>query len=332
MRSPASPSASLDGSPNFDAWVANIAATAEVTQAGGHPDFTTAFKVADDPNFLERFTKDLFADRPPARSATPWRCRLARPMTSTSPSSAAARPKARWARSRPTCTTRSRCSPRSSSLVPAYGEPALLGFKAFGITALVHPRVRSDGDYGLSAEVEGHRDGRMPSTARRSPSGAFPTTTVHDSHRFDADNGGLGGSVSGTPIVPFASAPTNCDTGPLAVTVKARSWLDPRRWVSGDSPAPEPTGCDQIKFTPTLSAQPTTHTADQPTGLEVDVHTPQNNGSCMKLKFQPITKPQYDCGLATSHLKDTVVTLPPGLVINPSGANGLDGCSTRRSA
>ncbi len=308
--------------------MANLAAVGEVTQAGGHPDFTTAFAIADAPVPRERFTKDLFADLPAGSIGNP----LAVP-----PCEADDFHLTFYGR----CPTRSQVGVAAtnvhdtiqilspvSSLVPTYGEPALLGFKAFGITALVHPRVRSESDYGLSAEV---RDIPTPEVLDGSALTLWgvPYDHVHDSHRFDADNGGLGISVSGTPIVPFASAPTNCDTGPLAVTVKARSWLDPGRWVSEDSPAPEPTGCDQIKFTPTLSAQPTTHTADQPTGLEVDVHTPQNNGSCVKLKFQPITKPQYDCGLATSHLKDTKVTLPPGLVINPSGANGLDGCSTQ---
>ena len=36
----------------------------------------------------------------------------------------------------------------------------------------------------------------------------------------------------------------------------------------------------------------------------------------------------YDCGIATSHLKDTTLTLPEGLTVNPASANGLDACTT----
>ena len=38
--------------------------------------------------------------------------------------------------------------------------------------------------------------------------------------------------------------------------------------------------------------------------------------------------PPVECGLARSHLKDTTITLPEGIAVNPSGANGLTGCSS----
>lgn len=71
-------------------------------------------------------------------------------------------------------------------------------------------------------------------------------------------------------------------------------------------------GCSALRFAPTLKARPTTSVADSPTGLEVDVHVPQS---------------QSLGELATAHLKDAVITLPRGMALNPSGANGLAGCS-----
>ena len=71
--------------------------------------------------------------------------------------------------------------------------------------------------------------------------------------------------------------------------------------------------CNQLQFNPTLKARPTTNVADSPTGLEADLRIPQTDS--LKEK-------------ATAHLKDAVVTLPEGVAVNPSGANGLAGCSS----
>jgi hypothetical protein len=72
------------------------------------------------------------------------------------------------------------------------------------------------------------------------------------------------------------------------------------------------TGCEKITFTPSLSVQPEGSSAGSPTGLNVDVHTPQN------------ANPE---GLAEGNLKRAVVSLPAGIVVNPSVANGLDACT-----
>ena len=52
--------------------------------------------------------------------------------------------------------------------------------------------------------------------------------------------------------------------------------------------------------------------ADSPTGLHVNLHIPQNQDSE---------------GLATANLKDTTLTLPEGMVVNPSAGDGAAGCS-----
>ena len=70
-------------------------------------------------------------------------------------------------------------------------------------------------------------------------------------------------------------------------------------------------GCEALSFSPTISSQPETTAPDSPTGLHFNLHLPQNNA------------PK---GRATAHLKDSVVTLPAGLAINPSAADGRVGC------
>ncbi|MGH2973354.1 MAG: hypothetical protein ACRDLL_00585 [Solirubrobacterales bacterium] len=73
------------------------------------------------------------------------------------------------------------------------------------------------------------------------------------------------------------------------------------------------TGCAGLEFNPTLKARPTTNTADSPSGLEADLNIPQTSSLSER---------------ATANLRKAVVGLPEGLVVNPSGANGLAGCSS----
>ena len=59
--------------------------------------------------------------------------------------------------------------------------------------------------------------------------------------------------------------------------------------------------------------QPTTRSAESPTGLEVSLLVPQ-------AWENPFT-------ISTSNLKDTTVTLPEGMTANPSLADGLGACT-----
>ena len=73
-------------------------------------------------------------------------------------------------------------------------------------------------------------------------------------------------------------------------------------------------GCDRLQFAPEVRVKPDGQAASTPTGLTVDVHVPQEinaNGS----------------GLASSDVKNITVTLPAGVVLNPSSADGLQACS-----
>jgi hypothetical protein len=85
---------------------------------------------------------------------------------------------------------------------------------------------------------------------------------------------------------------------------------DPSTWGSPQGP----TGCDELPFDPSFSAQPDSSLADSPSGLRVNLGFPQEG----------LDDPE---GLATAHLKDAKVTLPEGMTINPSAANGLKACT-----
>ncbi len=116
--------------------------------------------------------------------------------------------------------------------------------------------------------------------------------------------------------------PTACggSGGALETKLRADSWEDPGNFISDSAPLTDAQGnpltitdCDQLDFNPTLQARPTTNVADSPSGLDVDLQVPQTNSLNQ---------------LATAHLKKAVVTLPEGLTLNPSAANGLAACSS----
>jgi hypothetical protein len=119
---------------------------------------------------------------------------------------------------------------------------------------------------------------------------------------------------------PFLTLPTGC-TGPLRSSISADSYQEPGHFVgmgaitsdaNGD-PLPL-TGCSKLTFPPAIEVTPDVTDASSSSGLKVGVNVPQTAA------FNPD-------GLAESALRDTTVTLPAGVAINPAGANGLEACS-----
>jgi uncharacterized repeat protein (TIGR01451 family) len=134
----------------------------------------------------------------------------------------------------------------------------------------------------------------------------------------------LDGAVN-TPLA-FATDPSNCAASSFTTSIYVDSWQNPGRvgpdgqpdlsdpnWKKATSTSPPVTGCEVLQFHPTLSFAPeSAHSqADEPSGYESIVRLPQN---------------EDPAGLATPPLKTTVVTLPAGVAISPSAANGLVGC------
>jgi hypothetical protein len=369
-------------------WVEELEDTPEETQAGGHPDITSHFRFAKNGAPGEGEYRSLIhphtviTDAPAGAVGNPLavpRCEIAQfHLTITGACPPAAQVGGTiTAVSAQGFEDLNYYSP-VSSLVPSPGQSALLGFKAAAYSLVVESTVRSESDYGLRVNAED-----IPLAAGDYVGSTFtlwgvPYDPVHDALRFN-ESGSLGGHIEGVPR-PFLSAPTNCSSGPIKTTVKARPWEHLDQEIETSSVVSEPTGCSQVPFDPSATARPTTNVADSPTGLEVDISTPQHEGcevipalegkldeflerggalqaeirqkrlKIVILEFgggsaEEIEQAReellevreeleelggesfYDCGIATSHLKDTTLTFPEGLTINPSGANGLDGCS-----
>lgn len=125
--------------------------------------------------------------------------------------------------------------------------------------------------------------------------------------------------------VPFFTNPTDCSGEPLVATVYMDSWQNPGtynsdgtpdfsdgKWVSATSESPPVTGCDLLEFPAELQAQPTTHEADKPSGLEFELKVPQSETMGVE---------------GTPTLKKIVTTLPEGLTVDPAAGDGLAACS-----
>ncbi len=208
------------------------------------------------------------------------------------------------------------------NMAPPAGTSAEFGFNMFGIGVYMTVEVRTGQDYGLtisSPDISAAFEVAGLSVAVW----GIPEDPTHNAQRCPDSNpftGQCTGSSygnephpAGIPLKPFLTLPTSCGA-PLIATIRADSWLTPELWQTASSTLPAPTGCDKLGFVPSLIVRPNTMIADSPSGLSVDLQVPQAG----------LVNPT---GLAAANLKDATVTLPQGVSVNPSSANGLAACS-----
>jgi hypothetical protein len=111
---------------------------------------------------------------------------------------------------------------------------------------------------------------------------------------------------------PFMTNPTTCPVAPLTSTLSADSNQDPERFITASAEYAPSTGCGALAFDPVFTTTPDTTQADAPSGYTFGLTVPQN------------LEPE---GFASSELRRAVVTLPPGVTLDPSAATGLQACS-----
>ena len=124
---------------------------------------------------------------------------------------------------------------------------------------------------------------------------------------------------------PLLTLPTSCAADPQAEPVlfsmESDSWAAPGSflgaeyaWMNEEGRRLGFEGCSELQFTPGISVTPEQHATSTPTGLSVDVSVPQQ-GTLQA------------GGRAEADVRDTTVTLPQGVQLNPSAANGLESCT-----
>jgi hypothetical protein len=223
------------------------------------------------------------------------------------------------------------------NMVPERGYPAQFGARIDTKAVVLYPRLRSRvGGYGITVASPGIAS--LGFTRIRALLFGVPSQREQPG----------GGPPAGGAPVPFLSNPGDCLVAEPVSTIFADSWPHPARmlpsgsadfgfpdlsdpwWKSKSAVAPAATGCDDPKlvsqFAPTLDVRPTPGTgstqADAPSGFTVDLDFPQtaNDPTDSSSTFDPSVP-------NAPPLKDATVTLPEGVAISPSAADGLDGCS-----
>ena len=221
------------------------------------------------------------------------------------------------------------------NLTPAIGEPARFGFEVLRNPVILDTAVRSGPgeDYGVTVSTKNITQVVNFISATTVFWGA-PADPSHNASRgwncvlggtYQAETG-QGCELSHDPHpAAFLTLPTNCQA-PFDPSLQGLSW--PTKAASGglsftpltyqlEDGAGHPlalTGCNQLAFAPKISAEPTAQSASSPSGLDFNLN----------FDDEGLTSAG---GAAQSQLKDTAVTLPEGLTINPSAGVGLGGCS-----
>jgi hypothetical protein len=210
------------------------------------------------------------------------------------------------------------------NLEPPPGVPAEFGFNYVGEPVLLTASLREDGSYGLTVHARDISQTLHVFGVRLTLWGV-PADPSHDGFRGEClGTEGTpvevsGGCPAGVTPRPFLTLPTSCPAEPPVMAIRADPWQEPGAFVSDESPNRDSHGnpvgiadCNRLDFSPSLTIAPSTKEANAPTGLEADLSVPQS---------------ENPAGLAESHLKSASVTLPPGLVLNPSAADGREACS-----
>lgn len=242
---------------------------------------------------------------------------------------------------------------------PPPGVAATFGFNFSGSQIFLDATVRADGEYAVQIRSRNAVNVGRPLGVKVALWGN-PSDATHDAQRcifltpIPVEISNLLGipvacdsliapNPPGTPMGPnpfpdhierkaFLTMPTSClpDGVGLETRMRMEPWdtsqapaeasfvshlpphypADPSTW----GPPQGPTGCDQLPFDPSFSARPDSTLADSPTGLTVELGFPQEG----------LDDPE---GIATAHLRNASVTLPEGMTVNPSAADGLVACS-----
>jgi hypothetical protein len=206
------------------------------------------------------------------------------------------------------------------NIVPEEGEPARFGLSLLGNDVFLEADVAWESDYheyftihvtkldlptlpllGESARIAKNR---LVFDGTAGDDGTFITTPTTC----------LGPAAPGSPFEHIYSTWLRADSyeEPDPSFPNGSAFVESK--IPRKPPAFEtsPKECDSIPFEPSISTDPNTAQTDSPSGATVTVELPEVKGGGNQ---------------GTSHVRSAKVTLPAGMGLNPSAANGLVACT-----
>ncbi|HEV3095324.1 MAG TPA: hypothetical protein VGY30_12550 [Solirubrobacteraceae bacterium] len=241
------------------------------------------------------------------------------------------------------------------NMVPPIGSPARFGFIVLGSPVFLDASLRYNSDYGITLAGRDIIEA-LPVAGFESHFWGVPASEAHTSERacpgVDMWIAGSGETCpSGAPPVPFMRMPTSC-TAPgegLKWSASTDTWFNPGAYdqeglpLAGDTnwknasyethdppsypqalpgeqgPVRGTEGCGIVPVHGILKASTTALETETPSGLAVHVEVPDPG----------LDNPN---GVSSSDIKGVKVTLPVGVTINPSQAEGLGVCTPAQYA
>jgi len=202
------------------------------------------------------------------------------------------------------------------NLEPKPGEPARLGFVvAFSRVIELETEVAWESDFHESFTIH-------------LPPPSVPFSTLKS--RLLA----YGQAGDGTHV----TLPTTCfdpNQWPRLYSTwfRGESWGEPvpsfpqdaTPWEAKLPPGAQTTGCDKVPFDPGVQVDPGTNAVDSPSPATVTTtlpFDPAREGGEVRVNANGETE-----GISQSHVRKGEVTLPKGMGLNPSGAQGLVACT-----
>jgi hypothetical protein len=210
------------------------------------------------------------------------------------------------------------------NVVPPPGVPDEFAFSVGGIDVTFDAGVSGSRGYPIVEHVDNIPQ-NVDTDLNVLKLWGVPAEASHDPERcenqiINSNKRQACGLSAGVPPKPFLTLPTSCE-GPQQFTLRGLStWenenakAEMTALTHDDSDTPTGfTGCEKLSILPSFSAVPDTAFADTPAGFTAEVKVPQ----------ETLELPN---NLVPATLKNTTVTLPEGLVINPGQAAGLAAC------